>query len=744
LFSKNYFINLGLSDTEVFQRMTDTAMEYSRPTKNVEKGFTKARIGGGQKIKLDALRIFTTHIDNANYLIHMARDIKMLSEIANNSEFGEKAGDMGQRITLEWLDLMAKKGGKAGDERIALIDFDALRRNVGIAYLGFKLSSAIIQPTALIDGASRIGTWAFRGAGAIAFPENRKFVYDNFPEIKARVGDDPAFLDMSRNVTMQKIQEGSYWALKQLDALTASSVAYGAYMQKMSELGLPMDTQTVNKEALAYAQLMLRQTQSSGLFKDAPMAITRGSLTGNRSFDKALLQFQTFMLNRWSNIKYNAIQTGLLKGNIKKSVSILSWIFIALLAEEGLRRASKQVISALFGDDDEDKEEAESYQKAVFMNSLTTIPFVSQIMSVANYDSDFIPGIGTVRTAINGIDDIKSGTNQTTVQRGIVNVVEGIGGIAGIPGTKQIGQILKKIIGYDTDEDKLKESSMKKAEQSWESSNKTLSDAKKISHELAVDIHGKELTDAKENEIIKQFAIYRIFGDDKNAIDLYKENKSSNKIVLLKKYREEMGVEEFRAFFEKGRKEVTLKSGKTSPVLISDELKKEYLNSGNDIVSPTNKTSSERNTLELFSAYSKAITIDPKNTFKALVTKEELGDIEGNLVGFKRFFGKEYNLKDGSEEYVYKMLDEMGIPKADRSKYNLEHIVPITAGGDNSASNLKIVDRKTHNSWTEFDISLGKAVRNKQISRKKAESIAKDYKGGVITRDEATRQMSGN
>lgn len=153
------------------------------------------------------------------------------------------------------------------------------------------------------------------------------------------------------------------------------------------------------------------------------------------------------------------------------------------------------------------------------------------------------------------------------------------------------------------------------------------------------------------------------------------------------------------------------------------------------------QTKAERNLVQLFGAYAKAFTIDPSNAWEALTTKEKLGKVEGNLVGFERFYGKEYNKKGGSEEYVYKLLEEMGIPKSERKNYNLEHIVPLDAGGDNSEDNLKIVDRATHNAWTEFDIALGKAIKAKKITRKEAETISNAYKSGEASREEVATMM---
>jgi hypothetical protein len=305
-FVKNYWPIMTdfekLTDTEIFERFGEDVPEIIYPTKKTPQGFTKERTLGKQPLKLNAMDVLLKHLDDAYYLIHMSRPIKMLSEITNNPKVKEASGDLGTVLTKEWLDLLARKGGLAGQQRMAWLDI--MRRNFGLAQLGLNVSSALIQPTALMDGASIIGGHAFDGTYQVIINKNvRRFIFENMPELKNRVGDDPAFIDFGDNKFLTKTGQIGYAPLKFLDGITASGVAYGAYIKKMKELRLPIDLDKPNKEAITYAQSIVRQTQSSALYKDAPPAISRGKLSGNKSFDKALLQFQSYPLTRWSNIR---------------------------------------------------------------------------------------------------------------------------------------------------------------------------------------------------------------------------------------------------------------------------------------------------------------------------------------------------------------------------------------------------------------------------------------------------------
>lgn len=134
------------------------------------------------------------------------------------------------------------------------------------------------------------------------------------------------------------------------------------------------------------------------------------------------------------------------------------------------------------------------------------------------------------------------------------------------------------------------------------------------------------------------------------------------------------------------------------------------------------------NLIDLSVAYAKAYGTDPQNALKAMFTPEQLGKVKGNLVELQRFYGKEFDGPGGSEDYVKKELEKMGIPWSERSNYNLEHITPHAAGGDNSAANLQIIDRALHNSYTPFDTALSKSVQDGKMTRKEAEALSAQYK----------------
>jgi len=430
-----------MSDLEIRERFGNNVQEFGQaPRKNVEKGFTKKRVGGKQKIKLHAMEIFLRHIDNAAYLVTVGQETKRLGEIAKSEEYREAVGDKGREIVLDWVDTVARKGKMAGERSNAL---DALRKNVGMATLGFKLSSVLLQPTALMDGASLVGREVFEGSKLIATNKSwRQFVSDHMPEVRARIGDDPAYIEFGSNSFMDKTGRTAFWALQKMDSLTASSVAAGAYLKFMRSEGLDVDLENPNAAALDYAQLMVRRTQASAFFKDAPQAVTRGKLTGNRQIDRLILQFQTFMINRWSLIKHDGFSLGFKSGNIAQGLNVMTFLVLANIAEIGFRGLSKELVDLITGSDSADDD---GFSEELFINLLETVPGVSQLVSAVSYGSVPVPSFQFVRKAFDRLQAFSRSKEDDTKAKNAARALTLLSGLLGVPGTVQAEQVIGNI-----------------------------------------------------------------------------------------------------------------------------------------------------------------------------------------------------------------------------------------------------------------------------------------------------------
>lgn len=435
----------AMSELEIYDRFGTLADDAVTRTKTVKKDFTESRTGsGGQKIKLNFDSILIRHKDNVSYMLNLGKDIKMYSEVLNDPTLRTKLGDLGTFAWKEYMSLMARKGGVDSQKQIATIDM--LRRNLGVGVMAYKLSTALVQVSSLADAAATIGSkWVSIGVYDIASNrEARKFIIDNFPEIREMIGDDIAFLELGDD-WLGKVQQAGFIPLRKLDALMRSTSAIAAYKKLASDAGITVDFAKPNKDLIQKATKLVRQSQGSSSFKDSPLALTTGSFTGNVSVDKAIFQFQSFMLNRWENIERQIWREGFGSGNYVKGFTAVFWMVVAAgIIEESSRRVSRGAISLITG---EDKEE-DPFIETVIGNTTKNVPIAGNIMNSLAYDSNPVPFINAAETTLGGYKRAFTGVETATKAKGAVDATLGTANLLfGIPGTVQAGQLIKPFIG---------------------------------------------------------------------------------------------------------------------------------------------------------------------------------------------------------------------------------------------------------------------------------------------------------
>lgn len=456
---KNYFPFVtdfdAMHSFEVQDMLGDNVPQVSVKRKNVKKDFTESRTGGAQAVRLDALDIFLKHTDNAAYLVEMGQTIKELQETAKTEQFKNIVGDLSQEFVVEYLDLLARKGRHATADR----GWDIARRNVGAAVLGFKLSTILVQPSALLDAAAQIGS-SYVSRGVATFSTNkaaRQFIYDNMPEVRERIGDDEAFLNLGGNTKMERFRQMGYQPMQIVDSWAAGSTAIGAYTKAVERKGGVVDFNNPDQDALVEAQLMVRRSQSSPFQKDAALIVSLGKLfPGSQSYDAMFFQFQNFMLNRWGTIKHD-IPSKLRDENTMEALNAATFIVLAQFAELGIRYGYKVGIPlglymATGADwlkpEEPDEEKA---NKQIIAQIANNVPYVSQGMAFLQYNSVPAPVPSMARQILdraNWAARSKDSTKQTKHIAGAVLLTVGM--MTGMPGTIQADQILRDALKEDS------------------------------------------------------------------------------------------------------------------------------------------------------------------------------------------------------------------------------------------------------------------------------------------------------
>lgn len=206
-------------------------------------GHVKERLPKAKQLLiLNAVDVFDSYTEKAAYYVTMEETINRLGRIASSERYLKSVGKTGQEIVLHWIDVLSRKGGVAGQPKDGGTKIvNALNSSISFVILGYRLTTIMKQPLALLDGAAEIGHWAFDGAKKMVEKDWREFVLESSSEMRNRVGGDPAFVERASNKKIAKIQEGSMKPMQVLDQYAAGGVWIGAYQQKMKELGAEID-----------------------------------------------------------------------------------------------------------------------------------------------------------------------------------------------------------------------------------------------------------------------------------------------------------------------------------------------------------------------------------------------------------------------------------------------------------------------------------------------------------------------
>lgn len=436
------------TDYELTQNMdvADRLIENFGLKKNVELGFAEERQGAGnQKVRIDGLNVFLEHMDDALYAIHLGEHIKVTQEMVRTDRFKNAAGDAGQYLTAEWLDLMARKGGVQGNSARGLIDFlNRIRKNTGRASLALNPSSVLVQGVALLDGAGLIGNWAYQGAMDIWSKDWRDFAKKNSVLLANRIGDDPAFEEFNEGVL-----DKAFVPTKWTDGKTAMAVFIGAYQKYLSDHKMSVDFTKPNIDAILYAENIVTATQGGGQFMELPLMITKGIGLGDLpAWSKTVTQFQSPVFFKWANLTSTGARA-VREGNYKLAAQIALYNLAGTAAELMVRNATKALllagVGAVLSVNFKEEEEKELWLE-FFETMIGNIPMVGNATSLFAYEKLPAPSLQAVMGFIqSGHNAFASEDEDKKAKWATVAAIQLAGIGFGVPLTFKAASIAKQI-----------------------------------------------------------------------------------------------------------------------------------------------------------------------------------------------------------------------------------------------------------------------------------------------------------
>lgn len=126
--------------------------------------------------------------------------------------------------------------------------------------------------------------------------------------------------------------------------------------------------------------------------------------------------------------------------------------------------------------------------------------------------------------------------------------------------------------------------------------------------------------------------------------------------------------------------------------------------------------------------YAEAIGTDPETAFNRIFTGQKIRRVDNGTVIVERMS------VDESQSVKKKN-------NANNPQMKLDHTIPLELGGSNNEDNLKIVTTTQWKSYTPIENALAKALKDKKISKKEAQTYIVQFKQGVLSKDEVLSKL---
>jgi hypothetical protein len=423
-FIQNYFpLNWA------YDNMTDdmgSRIQMIHARKNVDAKFLETRTGFGKIESFDALKAYRRYIDEVSYFISMGRELKMIGEIVNNKRYKKAVGEEGQKIAQFWVTSIVSRNKGVRKE----VDFIRIaRKNLASYILGFRLSTIMVQRTAILDGAARIGgKWVQKGTNAFytglrdsqgvkkTSSEIRKWIKDNFPRYRERIktgsASDVDFAKENLTGLGEKMRGAGLIGVRATDGLTAGEFTMGAYLKALEKRGLKIDFNNINKEAKNEASEFLELTQGSVYPHSIPAILQGRGLTNNKTFNRSILFLNNFMLFRFQLEK--DIANDLLKGRIGDFTQKASYTAFAFGFEVALRNFTRALIGLTLSGmgllvSSDVRRDDRTFSEEFWFQVLGSFPLMGTLIGVGRYGSSVVPELNPIQDSIKSFFRIATG-----------------------------------------------------------------------------------------------------------------------------------------------------------------------------------------------------------------------------------------------------------------------------------------------------------------------------------------------
>ncbi len=458
-------------DAQRNAKLEELEGDFRQALPSTGNGFTKGRVEYNQPLSLD-VRLMTKHIDDVLRFAYLQPAIKDVTKILRNRQFADNltAIDPGaiEEMLIPWLNRSARQTTiERGINQTMDKFWGAVRNRTGVGIMFANITNALQQITGYFPAALKVEGKYLR-SGLAQYMKAPMKAQTEIAELSPFMADrqrnqifdiqetlNDLLLNPSKYAKIQKWAQRHGYFLQQAFQNQVDTVVWIAtYNKTLAELPASTKDVAAEKEAIARADANVRMTQDSLTAEDLA-AFQVGS-----PFYKTMLQFGGYF-NMLANLNATAYT---------KIFRDLGWrgnkgqLFMTYLLGFGLPMlVADAIVRAVGGDFDDEDDDGYLDEVAgwffgsqlrgaaalvpfgtiaiVPLNSFNDLPYDDRMTTSPSISLLEAATVGTVKTAINIIDEDKDVTGKN-----VRDVLTLLSLVTGIPLT-----VLGRPIGYAVD-----------------------------------------------------------------------------------------------------------------------------------------------------------------------------------------------------------------------------------------------------------------------------------------------------
>ncbi len=403
-----------------------------------EWGHRKERVGGKMPPLL-SISVLQEHVQKTIHDITHQLAVRDIQKIISHPRFREAVkrtlGERTYRQLMPWLQHVARPTYEHNNSSTEWF-WKHLRKTSTLVNMGFKLTTAADQWTAILLAAPEIGSMRIL-QGLKQFyrdPKNSiKWVHELSPQMRFRSKQFDRDLNQFGNsfdpksiAWTEDVKDAAFWLIKLNDLAVTYPVWIGSYHKGMSKFNGDQDS------AVEYADMIVRKTQSTA----APWVLSafqRGGKTKSEAV-KMVGMFYTFFATFKNQMREVHRRYGAKDINTVQLMAAYWWKVI-LPGSLGGALIPKLALWALFGEDDDEPEKLiKKIPKNLVGYYLGGVPILRDVVNgmMNNYGYSFTPIEEAFESAVNlgkGITNPDYWTSRKLVK----GVIKTTGYIFGLP-----------------------------------------------------------------------------------------------------------------------------------------------------------------------------------------------------------------------------------------------------------------------------------------------------------------------